>query len=261
MPFRLFPPLAPRSRSGIRNRNRLIRNCRIVLLAYSMAACGADGALTTVRPAEIEAEAQRLESIADSAERGASPRLSVEVRHIAQVVRLSRALSTVSVRVDGVETPFHAVTELFYTELPTFPAESLVTGAHFHLWQRPRAEQVLTLFSPSVGNYAIASPFSLQPLASATGELLDRRGESWQTASGSFAGNVLKVFGDCESPQLSRDRPSFGCRQAVFRHAVDATLTASALAPVTRTGSHRLVMGASNVEGVLLPGVAVLPSP
>ncbi|MGI9077839.1 MAG: hypothetical protein ACR2G6_11030 [Gemmatimonadaceae bacterium] len=261
MPFRLFPPRTPRPQSVVRNQVRLARNCQIAWLLCTAAACGGDGLLTPVLTAEIEAEARRLEAIADSAERGAGPRLSVDLRHIAQVVRLSRGLSPVSVSVDGVATPFHAITELFFTEWPTFPAESLATGAHLHLWQRPRAELVLTLFSPSAGNYAITSPFAVLPVVSATGELLDRDGNRWQTASGSVAGKVLQLFGDCESPRPPRDQLGFGCRQALFRHAIDAVVTASILVPATQAASRRLVMGASDVEGVLLPGIAVLPSP
>ncbi len=255
MPLRLFPPRGSQPRFAVRGSHFAVRIRRIAWLVCGAAACEGNGSLTPVLTAEIEAEAQLLESIADSAERGASPGLSAGIRHIAQVVRLSRGLSTVSVSVDGVATPFYAVTELFFVELPTFPAESLATGAHIHLWQRPRAEQVLTLLGPSVGDYAITSPFSLQASFSANGELLNRDGERWLTASGSMAGEVFEVYGDCETPQPSRDRFGFGCRQALFRHAIDATVTASVLLPTTQAPSRRLVMGTSNVQGVLLPGL------
>ncbi|MBC7789180.1 MAG: hypothetical protein H7Z74_04460 [Anaerolineae bacterium] len=170
-------------------------------------------------------------------------------------------MSTVSVSIDGVATPFHAVTELFFTELPTFPAETLATLAHIHLWQKPRAEQVLTLFSPSVESYAIVSPFSVQARANATGELLNRRGDSWQTAAGAIGGRVSNVLGNCETLQPPRDEIGFGCRQAVFSLAIDATLSATTVASTVRPVSRRLVMATSDVEGVLLPAVGILPSP
>ena len=244
---------------AIRDRARFARGCMIAWFICAAGACGDAGVLTPVLLAEIEAEAQLLESIADSAERSASPRLSVEIRHIAQVVRLTRGLSTVSVRVDGVATQFHAVTELFFMELATFPAESLVTGVHIHFWQAPSAEYVLTLFSPSPGNFAIISPFSSQLRTGSTGHLLNRDGDEWQTASGTIAGTVVKGFSNCEIPQPSRDQPGFGCRHALFRYAMDATVTASVSVPTSQAATRRLIMGASSVEGVFLPAVAVLP--
>jgi len=252
--------LALRSQPTIRDRTRLARGCKIAWFVCAAGACGDAGFLTPVLPAEAEAEAQLLESIADSAERGGSPRFSVELRHLAQVVRLSRGLSTVSLSVDGVTTQFHAATEVFFTVLPTFPAESLATGVHIHLWERPSAKHVLTLFIPSPGIYAIISPLSAQVRAGATGQLLNRGGEEWQTTSGTITGVVLEVFSHCQIPQPSRDQPGFGCRQALFRYALDATVTASALNPISQAANRRLILSASSVEGVLLPAVAVLPS-
>lgn len=239
----------------------------------AVTACGSDD---TVSPQDKALDmSRRFEQVADSLELAGDPNAAEGARGLAELLKMTQTLSTVSVSVDGSARSYNALgMQLRVPEAPGDICEGDPECIEFEdaptftqivfAWRGESVDEAIAFIADSVGSWAIELPDDVEnprELPHVIGAMVEVASErAWVTTGGTAGSTAVSTGGQCATSTKIPPTVGYSCNVVSIRFAANVQLNqidterGGIIAGSTRT----LVMQSQPVSGAYL-NITALP--